>query len=94
MYLSNCYKLSTAFHCNTKCLKIKTFLSVSVKFVQKYQADNTSKTALFRNKTNADQSCIARGTMDPEIDSVTWANFGDDMAPLALVANLATRWRH
>ena len=34
---------------------------------------------------------IARGTTDPEIDSVTWNKFGNIMAPLALVANLATR---
>ena len=43
---------------------------------------------------------IARGTTDPEIDSVTWIKFGNNMAPLtfvmplALVANLATRWCH
>ena len=37
---------------------------------------------------------IARGTTDPEIDSVTWIEFGNNMAPFALVANLATRWRH
>ena len=37
---------------------------------------------------------IARGTTDPEIDSVTWNKFGSNMAPLALVANFATRWRH
>ena len=37
---------------------------------------------------------IARGTTDPEIDSVTWIQLGNDMAPLTLVANLATRWRH
>ena len=37
---------------------------------------------------------IARGTTDPEIDSVTWTKFGNNMAPLALVAILATRWRH
>ena len=47
---------------------------------------------------------IARGTMDPEIDSVTWikqhgstcisCKFGHQMTSLALVANLATRWRH
>ena len=50
---------------------------------------------------------IARGTTDPEIDSVTWTRFGNNMAPddaacisckfdhqmapLALVDNLATR---
>ena len=32
--------------------------------------------------------------MDPEIDSVTWIKFGNKMAPLTLVANLATRWCH
>ena len=55
---------------------------------------------------------IARGTMDPEIDSVTWIKFSDhkawsadgatcisykfghQMAPLALVPNLTTRWRN
>ena len=37
---------------------------------------------------------IARGTMDPEIDSVTWIEFINNMAPLALVAYLATIWRH
>ena len=34
---------------------------------------------------------IARGTTDPEIDFVTWTEFGNNTAPLALVANLATR---
>ena len=49
---------------------------------------------------------IARGTTDPEIDSLTWielgnnmappisCKFGYQMAPLALDANLATRWPH
>ena len=37
---------------------------------------------------------IARGTTNPEIDSVTWIKFSNNMAPLALVPNLATRWRH
>ena len=37
---------------------------------------------------------IARGTTDPEIDSVTWFELGNNMAPFALVANLATRWHH
>ena len=36
---------------------------------------------------------IARGTTDPEIDSETWTKLGNNMAPLALIANLATRWR-
>ena len=30
-------------------------------------------------------SNIARGTTDPEIDSVTWIKFSNTMAPLALV---------
>ena len=37
---------------------------------------------------------IARGTTDPEIDSETWTKLCNNMAPLALIANLATRWRH
>ena len=37
---------------------------------------------------------IARGTTDPEIDSVNWIKFSNNMAPLALVAYLATRWHH
>ena len=36
---------------------------------------------------------IARGTTDPEIDSVTWIELGNKIAPLTLVAYLATRWR-
>ena len=36
---------------------------------------------------------IARGTTDPEIDSVNWTKFGNNMATLALVANYPTRWR-
>ena len=40
------------------------------------------------------QPNIARGTRDPEIDSETWTKLGNNMAPLALIANLATRWRH
>ena len=37
---------------------------------------------------------IAGGTTDPEIDSVTWMELGNNMAPLTLVANLATIWRN
>ena len=37
---------------------------------------------------------IARGTTDPEIDSLTWIELGNKIAPLTLVAYLATRWRH
>ena len=46
-----------------------------------------------QNKQNEPKN-IARGTTDPEIDSVTWIKFINNMAPLALVAYLATRWRH
>ena len=41
--------------------------------------------------TGRDQNNI---TTDSEIDSVTWAKIGNDIAPLELVANLAIRWRH
>ena len=37
---------------------------------------------------------IANGTTDPEIDSETWTKLGNNMAPLALIENFATRWRH
>ena len=37
---------------------------------------------------------IARGTTDPEIDSVTSIRFSNNMAPLAFVANLSNIWRH
>ena len=33
---------------------------------------------------------IARGTTDPEIDSVTWIELGNNIAPLTLVASLTT----
>ena len=33
---------------------------------------------------------IARGTTDPEIDSVNWIKFGNNVS---LIANMATRWR-
>ena len=46
----------------------------------------TTLTSHFKN--------IARGTTDPEIDSETWTKLGNNMAPLALIANLANRWRH
>ena len=35
-------------------------------------------------------SNIARGTTDPEIDSVTWTKFGNNMASLAFVTNSTT----
>ena len=37
-----------------------------------------------------DHTNIARGTTDPEIDSVTWIELGYNMASLTLVANLIT----
>ena len=37
---------------------------------------------------------IARGTTDPEIASVTWIKFSNNMAPLAFVANLVNRWHN
>ena len=37
---------------------------------------------------------IARGTTDPEIDSGTRTQLGNNMAQFALVANLATGWHH
>ena len=36
---------------------------------------------------------IARGTTDPEIDSVTWIKLATEW-PFAIVANLTTRGRH
>ena len=50
------------------------------------------KTLILQRKEAFNQN-IARGTTDPEIDSETWAKLGNNMAPLALIANLATRWR-
>ena len=37
---------------------------------------------------------IARGTTDPEIDSVTWIKFSNNMTLLALVENFANRWHN
>ena len=45
-----------------------------------------------KKKREKKKENIARGTMDPEIDSVTWIKFINNMAPLALVVYLATRW--
>ena len=58
-------------------------------------------------KTLPKRENIASGTTDPEIDFVTWIEFSNNMAligisrkfahqmaPLALVANMATRWHH
>ena len=46
------------------------------------------------NKFKGSNENIARGTTDPGIDSVTWIKFDNNMAPLALAANLATIWHH
>ena len=46
------------------------------------------------SKISPDIKNIVRGTTDPEIDSETWTELGNNMAPLALIADLATRWRH
>ena len=43
-------------------------------------------------KSETKEQNIARGTTGPDINSVTRTKFGDNMAPLALVVNLATRW--
>ena len=51
-------------------------------------------TTIVTHRQTATPVNIARGTTDPEIDSMTWTKLGNNMAPLALVANLATRWRH
>ena len=57
---------------------------------------NEANIYLLLNKTKKQSSKqnIARGTKDPEIDSVTWIKLGNNMAPFTLVAILATRWRH
>ena len=53
------------------------------------QAKKTDEVSQAKFKTN-----IARGTTDPEMDSVTWSEFGNNTAPLAFVAHLATRWHN
>ena len=60
----------------------------------KLQAGPISTIGLFFNYKDLERRNIARGTTDPEIDSVTWIKLSNNKAPLALVANLATRWRH
>ena len=50
--------------------------------------------SLFNYRKKARQlgkTIIARDTTDPKIDSVTWNKFDNNLATLALVANLATR---
>ena len=48
---------------------------------------------LFYKRKKTQIKTLQRGTTDPEIDSLTWIKFSNNMAPLALVANLTTRWR-
>ena len=55
---------------------------------------NLQKTLLKRLKIFNKRLNIARGTTDPELDSVTLIELGNNMALLALIANLATRWHH
>ena len=52
------------------------------------------KETTVRSVPDGSDKNIARGTTDPEIDSVTWIELGNKIAPLTLVAYLATRWRH
>ena len=37
---------------------------------------------------------IAKGTTDPEIGSVTWIKFSNNMVPIVLVSKLTTKWHH
>ena len=55
---------------------------------------NTPPNTLTFPNSRRHVSNIARGTTDPEFDSVTWIKCSNNMALLALVAYLATRWRH
>ena len=50
-------------------------------------------TSKCKKKVKFNKKNIARGTTDPEIDSLTWIELGNKIAPLTLVAYLATRWR-
>ena len=52
-----------------------------------YQTDSEQT----NKQTNKNKQNIARGTTDPEIDSVTLIELGNNMALLALIANLVTR---
>ena len=45
------------------------------------------------NQPKINQS-ITKGTMEPEIDSMTWIKFSNNMALCALVANSGTRWHN
>ena len=75
--------------CNTNCtISFKTSLLQTTAAMPKQNVSVCLLTfqVFYKN--------IARGTTDPEIDSVTWIKFINNMAPLALVAYLATRWRH
>ena len=52
-----------------------------------------SDAPLFRNDPGRHSEIlnIARGTTDPEIDSVTWTEFSEQLRAFALVSKLAIR---
>ena len=60
----------------------------------KYQFKHKSTHIPASLKVKVYMKNIARSTTDPEIDSRTWIELGKKIAPLTLVAYLATRWRH
>ena len=49
-----------------------------------------SRSEILRRKKRTEDENIARGTMEPEIDYVTWTKIGNHMSPHVLVANFAT----
>ena len=60
---------------------------------QKYD-NNDKKRQKDNDKMAKWQKNIAIGTTDPDIDSVTWIKFINNITPIALVANLVIRWCH
>ena len=71
-------------------LAVKCIPDLRVRLKQSWQTSYLLPAVLVSKFSGWCQN-IARGTTDPEIDSVTWIKHG---TPLALVATLATRWRH
>ena len=64
--------------------------------LKKYWVNKRRKNIyVYRQKVNICQN-IARGTTDPEIDSVTCISckFGHQVTPLVLVAYLTTKWHN
>ena len=56
-----------------------------------HKGEKSKKYTVEESETiEASNKNIARGTTDPEIDSVTWIELGNNMAPLTLVTNLTT----